>query len=268
MTFTTRTMGWSRSWPVAAPRIPASARDSSPPNAERFRCHSRRTWFWAASPITTARYARAGRRCRSGSTIDLPEGGLFAIDPTDERVMFSHPQGAAFKRSRDGGTTWTTIGGTIDVGVGRQMRSRFMAIRPDDSSKLWLSAMYGRLHFSLDGGTTWDFVKDAAGAPFLVDGFDTADDGPFTFAFAPTDTKVLYVGTRRGYLWRTSNAAVASAGWQQLNTPYAGGTAGGFLIAASAVHPTDPTTVYIGYFDRSAPRFLPSGAERSSPMAA
>ena len=153
--------------------------------------------------------------------------------------------------------TWTNIGGTIDVGTGRQMRSRFIAIRPDDGSKLWISAMYGRLHYSLDGGTTWDFVKDAAGAPFLVDGSDGADDGPFTFAFAPTDTRVLYVGTRRGYLWRTSTAAVTSAGWQQLNTPYPGGAAGGFLIAASAVHPSDPTTLYIGYFNQVGVAFSP-----------
>jgi hypothetical protein len=197
--------------------------------------------------------------------IDYPENGLFAIDPIDERVMFSQPQSATFKRSSDGGTTWTDISGTIDVGAGRRLVSRFMAIRPDDTSKLWLSAMYGRLHFSLDGGTTWDFVKDAAGAPFLVSGSDMADDGPFAFAFAPSDTRVLYVGANRGFLWRTSNAAVTSSGWQQLNTPYPGATSGpGYFVAASAVHPRDPNVVYIGYF-QSSPSFAPVWRGRVQP---
>jgi hypothetical protein len=196
---------------------------------------------------------RTGRATLSRwETIDYPEGGPFAIDPTDAQVMFSHPQGSTLKRSSDGGTTWTGIGGTIDVGTGRRQVTRLIAIRPDDSSKLWISSMYGRMHYSLDGGTTWDFVKDAAGAPFLVDGFDDADDGPFTFAFAPSDTRVLCVGTHRGYLWRTSTAAVTSAGWQQLNTPYPGSAAGSFGIAASAVHPSDPTTLYVGYFNNGA----------------
>lgn len=196
---------------------------------------------------------RTGRATPSQwERIDWPEGGPFVIDPNDAQVMFSHPQGSTLRRSRDGGTTWTAIGATIDVGVGRQLITRLIAIRPDNSSRLWLSALYGRVHFSLDGGTTWDFVKDAAGAPWLVDGFDDTDDGPFAFAFAPSDTQILYVGTRRGYLWRTSTAAVTAAGWQQLNTPYAGSAAGTFIFQACVVHPTDPTTLYIGYFSNSA----------------
>jgi photosystem II stability/assembly factor-like uncharacterized protein len=197
---------------------------------------------------------RTGRTNMSAwDTIDWPEGGLFAIDPTNDQVMFSQPQAGIFKRSNDGGLSWTDIGQTIDVGPGRRLDTRFMAIRPDDGSKLWLSASYGRLHYSLDGGTTWDFVKDAAGAPLLVDGTDGPDDGPFTFAFAPGNTRVLYVGTRHGRLWRTASAAVTSAGWQQLNTPYAGVALGqGFTIVASAVHPADPALVYIGYFNFNA----------------
>jgi hypothetical protein len=128
---------------------------------------------------------RTGRTTLSRwELIDYPEGGLFAIDPTDEQVLFSHPQCSTFKRSKDGGTTWTDVGGTIDVGTGRRLVTRFMAIRPNDGSKVWISSFYGRMHYSLGGGTTWDFVKDAAGAPFLVDGSDEVSDGPFTFAFA------------------------------------------------------------------------------------
>jgi photosystem II stability/assembly factor-like uncharacterized protein len=183
--------------------------------------------------------------------IDWPEGGAFVIDPTDAQVMFSHPQGAVLSRSRDGGATWTGVGAAINVGAGRRLNTRLIAIRPDDNSKVWLSAMYGRVHFSLDGGTTWDFVKDAAGAPWLVDGFDDGDDGPFAFAFAPNDTRVLYIGTRRGYLWRTSTAATAAAGWQQLNTPLPGSAAATFLIQACVVHPSDPAILYIGYFSNT-----------------
>ena len=211
---------------------------------------------------------RTGRTTLSRwETIDYPEGGLFAIDPTDPQVMFSQPHGTTFRRSRDGGATWTDIGGTIDVGTGRRLGTRFIAIRPDDGSKLWLSSWYGRLHYSLDGGTTWDFVKDAAGAPFLVDGFDDVDDGPFTFAFAPSDTRVLYVGTNRGYLWRTSTAAVTSAGWQQLNTPYPGSAARALSFERApsirAIRPLCTSDTSTGL----APRFLPSGVERSSPAA-
>jgi len=194
---------------------------------------------------------RTGRsRLSVWETVDIPENGLFAIDPTNEQIMFSQPWASLFKRSLDGGTTWSDIGSTIDVGTGRRLITRFMAIQPDDGSKLWLSASYGRLHFSLDGGTTWDFVKDAAGAPFLVDGADGMDDGPFTFAFAPRDTRVLYLGTSGGRLWRTTNAATTAAGWQQLNTPYPGVITGQrFFIVASAVHPFDPSVVYIGFFN-------------------
>lgn len=182
-------------------------------------------------------------------TIDGPEGGPFEIDPTDEKVMYGSPWGASLRRSTDGGTTWTPLSGGINVGSApgapREAYVALLAIRPDAPSRLYASAFYGRLHFSDDRGTTWDYVKQAGGAALLIDGIGARESTAGAFAFAPSDTGHAYLGTVNGHLWRTATAATTAAGWEEIAPPYPASL--GRPIGALAVDPADPDVVWVGY---------------------
>jgi photosystem II stability/assembly factor-like uncharacterized protein len=179
--------------------------------------------------------------------IDGPEGGLFEIDPTDEKVFFDSPWGASLRKSIDGGGTWVSLSGMIDVGgAGREAYITIIGIRPDDSRKIYASGFYGRLHYTTDGGSSWDFVKYPDKSPLLIDGGSDQYDGASSMAYAPSNGACLYIGTIHGRLWRTSTAATMAGGWEELNPPVSP-VSSNFPLSAIAVHPTNPDKIYVGY---------------------
>jgi len=178
--------------------------------------------------------------------IDGPEGGLFEIDPTNDEILFCSPWGQGkLHRSRNGGGNWDFL--SLLASVDGELKESYietLAIRPDDSLKLYASGFFGNLHYSLDGGNSWSFIKNPDNSPWLFDGSNSRGNGASAFAFDPNNGQNLYVGTKSGRLWNTTTGAVVSMGWQMLNTPYALSSKS---INAIAVHPTIANRVYIGY---------------------
>ncbi|MGH9973288.1 MAG: hypothetical protein ACRD93_05260, partial [Nitrososphaeraceae archaeon] len=153
--------------------------------------------------------------------IDGPEGGLFEIDPMNEKTIFNSPWGQAkLHRSRDGGATWENISVTIDdAGVTRETYIQIIAIRPDDSRKIYASGFFGRLHYSTDGGDTWDYIRKFDGSPLLIDGGTGRGNAASCFAYSPSAKNYLFMGTKSGLLWLTRRAGTTAESWEQLNPP-------------------------------------------------
>ena len=175
--------------------------------------------------------------------IDGPEGGLFEIHPTDAATMFGSPWGQSrLRRSTDGGNSWSSLTLTIDDDT--ETYIQMLAISPDDPSRIYASGFFGRLHYSTDGGDEWAVVMMAPGVPLLPDAGSARGDGDFSFAYAPSNSAYVYVGTKDGHLWRTTTGAISGSGWAELNPPHPLGTG---RIAAMAVAPNSPDVVIVGY---------------------
>ncbi|MGE5834427.1 MAG: hypothetical protein ACM4AI_08125 [Acidobacteriota bacterium] len=174
--------------------------------------------------------------------IDSPEGGLFEMDSTDGATMFGSPWGQnKLRRSQNGGSSWEFFDVATDDGTLTYIET--LGIRPSDPMRMYASGFFGRLHFSTNGGSVWGVVMTGA-TPLLPDAGSGRNDGDFTFAYAPSNNDTVYLGTNDGHLWRTTTAAINGAGWLELNVPLAIGTG---RIAAIAVPPASPDTVYVGY---------------------
>lgn len=118
---------------------------------------------------------------------------------------------------------------------------------------MYAGGLYGWLHFSTDGGDTWGAVFGSGGdvgtgAPLLVDGGGNQFNTISSFAFAPNNPDILYLGTAHGHLWRTTSGSTVGDGWEELNAPYPPTEyEREQRIAALAVHPNNPGIVILGY---------------------
>jgi hypothetical protein len=175
--------------------------------------------------------------------IDGPEGGLFEIDPTENAVMFGSPWGQnKLRRSKDGGASWESFDVAIEDGTITYVQT--LKVRPDDPTRIYASAFFGRLHYSTNGGDEWEVVTDANGQPLLPNAGTARGDGAFTIAYAPSNGAYAYLGTKAGRLWRTTTGATDAAGWSELTPPLPLGTG---PIGAIATTPSNPDSVVIGY---------------------
>lgn len=193
------------------------------------------------------------------------EGGPFVIDPSNEKVMFCGPWGPGdLRRSTNGGSDWSSrrlkaineTGALVDTYIG------MVAIRPDDTKKIYGGGFFGHLHYSTDGGSSWDYVKNADGSPFLPDGGNMRANRLHLFCFAPTNNNIQYLctyskDTNTGTLWTTTNGSLQAAGWRKLNTPP---SATGF-ISAIAVSYLSPNLVLVGYENADADNNLWYGSK-------
>ena len=174
--------------------------------------------------------------------IDGPEGGLFELDSTDGATMFGSPWGQGkLHRSQDGGNSWERFDIATDDGTLTYIQT--LGIQPGDPSRMYASGFFGRLHFSINGGSQWGVVM-AGAMPLLPDAGTARNDGNFTFAYARSNNNYVYLGTNDGHFWRTTTGATTGAGWTELNPPLAVGTG---RIAAIDVSPSSPDTVFVGY---------------------
>ena len=183
------------------------------------------------------------------------EGGLFEIDPTNENIMFCNPwAGGDLRKSTDGGSSWNSkfLQAVDDNGSLVNTFIDNLTIRPDDTKKLYAGGFFGHLHYSLDGGNNWDYVKMPDGSPFLPDGDNKRNNRIKEFAFSDSNGQVLYFScgsndTRIGHLWVTHNGATTPIGWKQLNIP---ASATG-LITALAVSYLSDNLVLAGFDDEN-----------------
>jgi hypothetical protein len=172
------------------------------------------------------------------------EGGLFEIDPQNEARMFISPWGSnTLLRSKKDG--WEPL--PVDHESLTSFYVVVIGINPLDPQRIYACSFFGRLHYSTNGGDTWQLVKNSDDTPLLIDGGEDRLDGGQCFAYAPFNEQYLYVGTRRGHLWRTTNSSTDSTGWQELTTPYPPVNYLISLISAISVHPSDPDTIFLAY---------------------
>jgi photosystem II stability/assembly factor-like uncharacterized protein len=149
----------------------------------------------------------------------------FAIDPTDDRVVYVATEGSGIYKTVDGGDHWS--------GINQGLTALYMeavAIDPTDPETLYTESdirYTGGIFVSHDGGATWG----STGLDHEVD---------ISMAMAPSDPRTLYVGTEGHGVFVSRNGGLtwtpASQGLPKKDRQ----------VLALAVDPHDPMTAYAG----------------------
>lgn len=124
-----------------------------------------------------------------------------------------------------------------------------IAVDPGNADVVYVGAAQGGIYRSINGGTSWTQIFDAAES--LAIG---------ALALAPSDPSILYVGTGESALsansffgvgvYRIDNAATTADLSGPFNPPVVTGVIGttaftGRAISEIVVHPTDPATIFV-----------------------
>lgn len=124
-----------------------------------------------------------------------------------------------------------------------------IAVDPGNPDVVYVGAAQGGVYRSINGGTSWTQIFDAAES--LAIG---------ALVLAPSDPSILYVGTGESALsadsffgvglYRIDNAATTAELSGPFNPPVTTGIAGttafsGRAISEIVVHPTDPATIFV-----------------------
>lgn len=188
--------------------------------------------------------------------VDALAAGDSASSPS--RVMLITDRGTLY-RSTDAGTGWQPWG----TGLGRGGAVSFLRAQPGDPDTLFAGAETG-LYRSRDGGLTWEAANTGIGTPPARSLAQATDgtlilahgDGVFVFdprraswqarsqglpaggvysvAAAPSDPQILYAGTVRGGLARSTNGGTA---WEVVDPQR--------TALAIAIDPRDAQHVYV-----------------------
>ena len=203
--------------------------------------------------IGTSTYHCGIVRKESGSSIwkyvAAAEGGIYRIDPYDSKLHFCDPWGEGLHRSKESGVqgSWKQI-----LKNKKKIPTKRFEFRPGTSREIWGGINNDQLQYSTDRGLTWFSVKDNQGKTLKLDKYDTRFAGVASIDFAPSDDKIIYIGTSGGRVWYTKNAGKKSKDWKQVNaTPK---TPINVIertiqsnISAVAIHPKKSDHIYIGY---------------------
>ncbi len=172
--------------------------------------------------------------------------GQIRVDPTDENVVYS--MGLALNVSRDGGKTFTRIGGMHGDHHG-------LWIDAANPSVLY-NANDGGFYQSEDAGKTWTFAVSAAGAQFYNVELDTSQP---VWAYGSIQDH----GSRRGRVTLGPDRKVAAVAFE--NAPGGEGS-------NHAVDPSNPNIVYThgfyGNFSRTDLSVAQTGGRRGGGAAA
>ncbi|MGH2730281.1 MAG: WD40/YVTN/BNR-like repeat-containing protein [Actinomycetota bacterium] len=160
------------------------------------------------------------------------------INPEDDNIVYGCAQyGGNCSKTLDGGVAFTFLGGTQS-----QRRGWWVPVQfdPTDPNVMYYGGNI--LNRSTDGGSTWEAIS-----PDLTTNPEQLDPNPgyriygtiTTVAAAPSDPKVVYVGTDDALLWRTTDLGKH---WQRLdqNLP-------NLWVTRVAVDPKDADTAYVSY---------------------
>jgi len=179
------------------------------------------------------------------------DGTRVAIDAADPNIVyFSGPLGITHQilsRSLDAGSTIQPLGT-----AGLSGDSPFVTIltldpdpsvaQPDRNRILFLGGSKGlipHLFRSRDSGQTWNRVENTAAdgtlMPFVPEGEISAIE------FAPTDSRIVYLGTSLGAVYRTTSGGATPADWQRIDN----GLPFGEQVAAISAHPSLPDRVWV-----------------------
>ncbi len=160
------------------------------------------------------------------------------------------------RRSEGASASWVQLGPNpipngqvLDPVTSVSGRVSAIVVDPGNADVVYVGAAQGGVYRSINGGTSWTQIFDAAES--LAIG---------ALALAPSDPSILYVGTGESALsadsffgvgvYRIDNAATTAELSGPFNPPVTTGIAGttafsGRAISEIVVHPTDPATIFV-----------------------
>ena len=135
----------------------------------------------------------------------------------------SDNNGIGVLKSSDGGTTWNTTGLTFKASEAKRV-SRLLK-DPDNDNILYASVLgawanQGTVYKTIDGGTTWQILKNKA----FID-----------MEFNPGDKTIMYASTENGEIWKSTDSGTT---WDEINLDFGSGR------TELAVSPHKPTWLY------------------------
>ena len=81
-----------------------------------------------------------------------------------------------------------------------------------------------------------------------LDGTGDSRHGVACIAFAPSNGRVVYIGTKTGRIWKTTTAGLSASSWSQLPTlPKPASSASPNPVVTIAVDPANSNRLYVGY---------------------
>ncbi len=166
--------------------------------------------------------------------IFLADGGYSAVDLFDTNTIYVSTQGAGFRKSTDGGATFSTVTAGLAGGVSFITP---MTQDPSDPARFYTG---GTLLFRSNKMTFWEQL----GSPSTVIG---ASNALSALAVAPTDSNYALFGQGDGSIIRTTRALALSpinplsASFERSSRPRAGN------VSWLAFDPTDKNTAYATY---------------------
>ncbi len=163
------------------------------------------------------------------------DGGDSAIDFANPQIVFSSTQQLRIDRSTDGGNSFQPI---FQPPEGEPVE--FIApLQMDPSNSSVLYAGTNRLYRTADSGNTWN--------PVSSDLTRSQGAALTRIAVAPSDSSIIYTTANDGTVARGANGSFGVINSATLPNRYA---------TSVAVHPSNPSTVYVAYsgFNGSTPQ--------------
>jgi uncharacterized protein (TIGR03437 family) len=168
-------------------------------------------------------------------SINGGDGGYTAFDPANPDTLFAAFTGISFRKSTDGGATFSAA--TFGISDGSSFINPYI-IDPSDAQRMWT------------GGTTGIWRTDNGAAQWVRASSAIVTGGAASaLAVAPTDANVVLVGRSNGDILRTSSALTAGAFTNWLVTRPRNG-----FVSWVAFDPTNRDIAYATYstFDGGA----------------
>lgn len=121
---------------------------------------------------------------------------FLTVAPSDGNIIVCGVSNA-MKRTTNGGTTWTTITGTLPVSLAT---IRSVTIKPTDANVMWATmggySAGNKVFKTTDGGSTWTNISgNLPNAPALCSTFE------------PSSNDAVYVGTDVGVYYRNASSS-------------------------------------------------------------
>jgi photosystem II stability/assembly factor-like uncharacterized protein len=196
------------------------------------------TW-WATTYAGVYKSVDSGANWTKSSA-GLPNGHVVNITGTttslsDAELRTKYLIAETVYKSTDGGDTWSVADNGLN---GRStFRTNGIAVVGGDVSTLVVSTLNHGLYKTTDGGANWFPINNGLPANLV----NTA----VAFSIAASDTQVMYASFREGSgIFKTENGGAA---WSDMSAGLPLGTAR--EVIRSAIHPTDPMTVYLATND-------------------
>ena len=149
----------------------------------------------------------------------------FAIDPTDQNIVYAGTVFGALFKSTNAGATWNRMGLSGNGGV------TSLTIDPNDNQTIYATLQYSRLFKSSDAGLTWTQIDISEPAVFNQNLYC------YSFTIDPSDSNNLYAGTTQGVFKSRDKGAT----WK-----IAANGLGQATIYALAIDKANPKAIFAG----------------------